>query len=86
MKETHKQNLQHNICKQNLDIKLIKKLLMKDKNKHEIFQDQSVEEKRAIVCQNSMSHKKKKNVTWFDDCGPISLLVMQHHEQICAIG
>jgi hypothetical protein len=26
-----------NICKQNLDIKLIKKLLMKETNKHEIF-------------------------------------------------
>ncbi len=37
VKETHKQNLHLNICKQNLDIKLIKKLLMKETNKHEIF-------------------------------------------------
>lgn len=59
---------------------------MKERKKHKISQDQSVEEKRAIVCQNWMSHKKKKNVTWFNDCGPISLLVMQHHEQRCAIG
>ncbi len=59
VKETHKQNLHLNICKQNLDIKLIKKLLMKETNKHEIFQDQNVDKKRPIVCQNWMSHKIK---------------------------
>ncbi len=31
--KTHKQNLHYNIYKQNLDIKLIKELLMKETNK-----------------------------------------------------